>query len=64
MKKRNVNTMSEQQWMKIKAKHTAMINQMVKDSGLEGKEREAYILGICNGILAASRIMNTQVLSK
>jgi phosphoribosylformylglycinamidine (FGAM) synthase-like amidotransferase family enzyme len=56
--------MSEQQWMKIKAKHTAMINQMVEDSGLEGKEREAYILGICNGILAASRIMNTQVLSK
>ena len=56
--------MSEQQLMEIRARHTAMINQMAEDSALEGKEKEVYILGLCNGILIASRIMNTQVLKK
>lgn len=55
--------MSEQQLMEIKARHTAMINQMVEDSALEGKEKEVYILGLCDGILIASRIMNKEVLN-
>ena len=50
--------MDKQQLMQITARCAVMFNQMVEDSKLEGKDKETYVLGLCNGLLIASRINN------
>lgn len=42
----------------LKQKHTEMFHKTAEDSGLTGEELKAYKLGLADGILLTTRIIN------
>ena len=50
--------MSEDKIQMLKEKHKEMFHKALKDSGLQGKEFEAYQLGLADGALLTTRIIN------
>lgn len=42
----------------LKQKHTEMFHKTAEDSGLKGEELKAYKLGLADGILLTTRIIN------
>lgn len=50
--------MSEDKIKMLKEKHTEMFRKAAEDSGLQGKELEAYKLGLAEGVLMTTRIIN------
>lgn len=42
----------------LKQKHTELFHKTAEDSGLKGEELKAYKLGLADGILLTTRIIN------
>lgn len=50
--------MSEDKIKMLKEKHTEMFHKTAENSGLKGEELKAYKLGLADGILLTTRIIN------
>ena len=42
----------------LRQKHKEMFRKAAEDSGLQGKELEAYKIGLAEGVLMTTRIIN------